>query len=322
MPRPPVHLPGILSSLLGLGAVLLVVAYLQGPPPQSAPEARHLEIPVQAEQEAPAATAGEPAAPRSQAGAGEAGTLSVEIALEAGAFEIEPAELGKSITVEADYDEAMHRLEHEFTQHPPGGDRFRLTFAPRGAWRHLRRALHEAGRDSERRRRDTRVRVALPTGVPMDLKLELGKGNAHVDLSGLSLRRLQIVHAMGEARIVFDAPNPIAMESFELRGKMGELRATGLGYARARALDFSGRMGHFELDLDGPWETDVDGSVRVSMGDAVVRVPHDLQLQMSNRGVIFGGLHTPRAARRRDAEAGAATLTLQTSVQFGNLDIR
>ncbi len=329
MSQPLVKLPSLFVSLLGFGAILLLVAYLQGPP-RSVPGSQHLDFPLVPGQDS-ASTAsletkhdGKPASEKTAA-AGKDQPLRVEISLEAGEFDIRPVGLGKSIVVEANYDEALHRLEHEFSHDPAGGDQFRLTFETRGSWRHLRRALHEAGHHGESyrfRHGDTHVRVDLPTGVPMDLTLKLGKGSASVDLSGLSLCRLTVEQAMGEARLVFETSNPIAMESLDLRGKMGELNATGLGYTRTRALDFSGRMGHFDLDLNGPWESDVDASVRVSMCDAVVRVPDDLRLQMSNRGVIMGGLHTPRPSRRQGAESNDATLILETSVRFGNLSIR
>src|SRR5262245_39415407 len=242
-------LSGILTVLLVL-AVLGGLAYLQGPP-SSAPRREKLEQPLSAtttaENEAAAYAGGRTAASgrgkeagRRTESAGVGGAprsgpnlLEVFVDLEAGEFEIVPAGVGKSILVEADYDETMHRLEHEFVTDAKG-DRFRLSFTTRGPWRHLRRAVGEAtgrGRSKDGGGRATRVRVELPVGVPMALDLHLAKGSARIDLSGLSLRRLVLDQAMCDADLVLKEPNPVEMEELDVHAKMGEITLSGLGHA-------------------------------------------------------------------------------------------
>ncbi len=300
---------GILIVLLALAAL----ATLQGPP-QSAPKKEQLEQPAAAP---PAATSSHRA-------------LHVSIHLESGEFDIVPTSLGKSIRVDADYDDALHRLEHEFVPNPAGGDRFTLRCESRSTWRHLRRAAgdlrHQAVDETgseERLPRRARVRVELPVGVRMDLDLDLGKGNARIDLSGLSLERLILDHAMGNTELAFTQPNPIEMERMIIRGKMGELSLTGLAHAHARALEFQGQMGDYRLDFTGEWGPRLEGSVQVTMGSAIVDLPRDVHLEHRKGRVVFGKLDTSHRSSSRDPELRhERTIELDTLVRFGNLQIR
>ena len=276
------------------------------------------------------ATGAEHEASASHASAG-ALPLDVSIQLEAGEFEIVPVATGGAIHVQADYDEALHRLEHEFVPDAAHGNRFRLSFTAHGSWRHVRRAVNDVtGRDAEGRghRRShslpTRVRVELPVGVPMNLELDVGKGSTRIDLTGLTLHRLVLDHSMGDTDLVLEQPNPVEMEALDVRGKMGDLTISGLGNAHARRFDFSGQMGSYELDFDGDWQVDLEGAITVTMGNAEVDFPAGLQVDLTNRHVVFGGLETSASRTTRDPEAPghAHTATLQTAVHFGNLVIR
>lgn len=331
---------GILAILLVL-ALLGGLAYLQGPPP-SAPRREKLEQPLGATTTAESGAAGgagktaasghgteagrrtESAAVGAAPGSGT-NPLEVFVDLEAGEFEIVPAGVGKSILVEADYDETMHRLEHEFLADAAHGDRFRLSFTTRGPWRHLRRAVGEAtgrGRSRDGRGRATRVRVELPVGVPMALHLHLAKGSARIDLTGLSLRRLVLDQAMGDADLVLKEPNPVEMEELDVHAKMGDVTLSGLGHAHTRRLDFGGSMGSYELDFDGPWAADLEGSINITMGNAVVDVPSEVILELANRRVVLGSLETSAARSEPGPEKKGRRLVLQTAVHFGNLSIR
>ena len=299
---------GILIVLLALAAL----ATLQGPPPSS-PKKEQLEQPAAASHTA--------TAPR---------PLHVFILLESGEFEIVPTSLGTSIRVDADYDDALYRLEHEFVPDPAAGDRFTLRGESRSTWRQLRRlagglrnqAADEAGSE-ERLPRRARVRVELPVGVRMDLELDVGKGNTRIDLSGLSLERLILDHAMGNTELAFTQSNPIEMERLIIHGKMGELSLTGLAHAHARALEFQGQMGDYRLDFTGEWGPSLEGSIQVTMGSAIVDLPRDVHFEHRKGHVVFGKLETSHRSSSRDPEASQErSIQLDTLVRFGNLQIR
>jgi hypothetical protein len=318
------HAKPIAKSVLLVGAVLCVlgivlglVAFLQGPP-EPAPTQKTLEQPLAAD-----------ASSSPDATLEGAGLLDVLIELEAGEFHIEPTSLGKSIQVHAEYDESLYELEQEFDASPSGGGHFVLRYGSRGNWRHLRRGLGElrkqlGSRDEPFEDVPSRVDVELPMNVPMRLELRLEKGMARVDLTGLSLHHLMVDHAMGELELRIDEPNPVPMDELVLHSKMGEARVSGLGNAAVSILEFRGRMGSFELDFDGAWETDLQTSVAITMGDVLLRVPRDVWLDMSNRHVLFGSLDSSYRSPPPSVEATPPMhrFTLETAVRLGNLQIR
>ena len=81
-------------------------------------------------------------------------------------------------------------------------------------------------------------------------------------------------------------------------------------------------MGSYELDFDGPWATDLKGSVNITMGNAVIDVPAEVGLELTNRRVVLGGLETSADRSEPGPEAPGRRMTLQTAVHFGNLNIR
>ncbi|MFQ5599292.1 MAG: hypothetical protein ACE5G2_01920 [Candidatus Krumholzibacteriia bacterium] len=309
-------------------AVLLLSAFLLGPP-DSNPTSKNVEQPVprpgavtpplgSAPEEAPADAERRRAGGWS-AGGSAAGVLEVVIDLEGGEFEIVPAAPGAPIRVEAEYDEGLYRLEPSFSSDPERGDRFGLLFERRGQLSLLRQIVYRRHEQAE-----GWVRVHLPSDVPMDLSVRIRKGEAELDLSGLALRMLEVDHGMGTTQLSFDEPSPVPMDVLEIKAKMGELAASGLGHAGARRLRFAGKMGDFRLDMRGPWRTDTSAEVRITMGSALVRVPRDVRVELTNRRVVFGNLEARRDDPRGDPElrGPGKTLLLETSVRFGEMVIR
>jgi hypothetical protein len=245
--------------------------------------------------------------------------LDVVIDLQEGEFQIEPTNVGEAILIDADYDEAMARLERSFSSDPEDGDRLFIEFDGRGMMQQLRHLIH-----SRDQHINNRVRIRLPASVPMELFIRARKGESKIDLSGLSLRLLIFEHAMGASEVYFDEPNPIPMEAADFRGKMGEFSVTGLGYTGARAMQFEAKMGDFRVDFRGPMPQEMIASVKVSMGSGHIRVPRDIRLDYDQRYVIFGDLSVQRRTDRRDAERPSPqkTLSLNTSIKLGDMHVR
>jgi len=290
---------GVFGMLAALCAVLALVAYLLGPP-EAAPRNQKVAQPVEV-QKSPD------------------GVLEVTLELEEGDFDIAPARAGKAIEVEADYDESQYELTPTYSADSGRSPRFRCVFEHRARMRQLRSLVH-----GQRSSQGNRVRVQLPAGVPMDLRLHIRRGEAVIDLSGLSLRALEVDHAMGDTELRFHEPNPIDMERLEIQSRMGELTASGLGDAAARDVKVEGLMGDLRLDFDGKWRTDMHAALEVTMGDARLHVPPDVGLELSGRKVLLGALRTDRDTEPPDPERAKETRTLHlhTRVSLGDLQVR
>ena len=290
--------------------VLLLLAlglYLAGPIDQQ-PKSADLDIPVAHDSTAAAALA--------VANAG----LRVELRLEEGEFRILPGDSAQGIHVEAQYDEAVHHLESTHEPAEAGGRSvFRLDFGAGGGLEDLRRVVHG------QRTPDTFVRVTLPRGVPIQLSVRSRRGALELDLTGLSIEELTLDCAMGNFGVEIDEPNPVAMQRLDIRFRMGDLHASGLGNAGANALRLKASMGNAELRFDGDWRSDLIADIDVIMGDAKLSVPREVALDTQEARVFLGGFEDrDRAPLRRDPESTdqPKLLRAEVFVKLGSVSIR
>ena len=306
------------AALLLTGGLFVLVAWLKGPLPEIDHTGQQLEQTLPGSVARSVANPDSTSEPSSVFDLDGATVLHVELDLQDGEFDISPGAFGGSIQIDTDFPEGMYRLEPAWSERN-GEPYFKLKFRGAGALQELQKVLHGQGHVDE-----PRLRVDLPKGVPMHLSLRVRKCAADIDLSGLSLLSLTFEHAMGSSQLVFREANPVTMEMFDIRAKMGELEMDGLGNAAARELAFRGRMGDFRLDFDGEWRHDTIASIDMMMGSATVRIPRNVQLQHDNRHVLFGGIETPSRSRPRDPEqlATQKSLVLSTSVRFGDVTLR
>jgi hypothetical protein len=242
--------------------------------------------------------------------------LEVSLDFEEGEFEIRPGAPGEPIQVEADYDQGAYRLQPTYQDDLPGGSRFDLLFERTSPLVGLRQLLHRQENPQE-----NRVRVFLPPGVPMRLLVRMRKGAAQCDFSGLSLVSLRLDVKMGSTQVEIDEPNPVPMEYCDIETGMGEMRFYGLGFAAPRDLRFKGRMGEFELDLEGPGLPRTNANFNIMMGELRVEVPRETHIVLDNGKVTFGELLNDREDSRPRAEESADTpsVWIDARVRFGSL---
>ncbi len=108
-------------------------------------------------------------------------------------------------------------------------------------------------------------RIYLSDRVPNDIKMKLAMADGQLDFSGIALRSLELECGVTRSRLIFRKPNPIEMRVLTIDAGVSEFVAEGLGFSRARYIQFEGGMGHFELDLTGGQLPD-GAEVDISMG--------------------------------------------------------
>jgi len=302
------------ALILLIGVVVLVAAFLMGPVEVS-PTSKELQ------QEIPWAAAVDStgAIPETTYLSRRPGSpvLNVVLQFEEGHFEVVPGLPGEAIHLEADYDEGAYGLTPHYREGLPEGDRFELVFESTASMPGLRQLIHR-----EDDIQDNRIRVYLPPNVPMRLDIKMRKGDAQFDFSGLSLVSLHLDTKMGSTQVEIDRQNPIDMEICDIRSEMGEMRFYGIGYAAPQALQFKGRMGDFQLDLEGPGRKIVDARFEILMGELRVEVPADVALEMSPQRVLFGELQTRGESNRRSPEGESPhRLRVEAKVRLGSMII-
>ncbi len=244
-------------------------------------------------------------------------SLQVRLELSEGEFQILPGNPGEGIRIEADYDAGIYSLEqtHEFAAAEVGVETVVIRFYSK--YSVLRCALTLGGSVEP----DNRIKIFLPPDIPMNLGCAISIGESNVDLSGLALSGLDLDLTMGDHELRIDEPNPLEMERLNIYASMGEFSAIGLGNARFRSASFEGSLGEVSLDLHGEYTRDASVSARFRMGELGITVPKDIHVNVGPSSVMLGERKLS-VGKGEDVPEDAPTLSLQTSMNMGELTIR
>jgi len=146
-------------------------------------------------------------------------------------------------------------------------------------------------------RNGTDLTVGLSRGVPLDLSLALGACDATLDLSTLSVRRLQLETGASQTTVTFGTPNPIAMSSLDLDIGAAGLTVNSLGNAHASTVRVSTGVGGAELDLAGTWTGTMNLVVTAALGGVTLHVPGDVGIE-ARISKTLGNLDAPDLTER------------------------
>ena len=138
--------------------------------------------------------------------------------------------------------------------------------------------------------KDSDLHVALARGVPLDLSVEFGAGDANLLLGGLSVRDLTVSTGASDATVRFDAPNPIPMERMKLEIGAAGLKAIGRGNAHAKAINVEAGVGDVELDFGGHWTSDIDLDITAALGAVHIHVPHGVIVEQAKDKIVIGSM--------------------------------
>jgi hypothetical protein len=220
-------------------------------------------------------------------------------------FNVFPLRPGEEMRVEATYDKNSFELTESLEQVEGEGWTYRVRFASSGSnmMALLKRLLGGTS---------PKVRVYLPTDVPIHLDLKLSEGGGTLDLAGMWLTELDVQMDKSGFDLSVDEPLRHPAERISLQGAMGGMNISRLGNASPRRLDVGLEMGGLSLDLRGQWLTDSDISISTSMGGTAVQLPRDVTII----GLDSGGLRIPK-----ETEIPLPTLRFTTSVSNGEIEV-
>lgn len=168
--------------------------------------------------------------------------------------------------------------------------------------------------------------IALSREVPLDLDLDFGAGRAEIELGGLSLRQLSIATGASETRVSFAEPNRIVAEEVTIEAGAAELRVMGLGYARARRVEFQGGVGSTVLDFSGA-SGNVEADINMGVGSLTLRLPRSHAVRVE-RNAFLTSFSAPGLSQDGNVFVsdnwGSATqrLSIDISAALGSIDIQ
>lgn len=118
-------------------------------------------------------------------------------------------------------------------------------------------------------------KMYLTNSKPYNLELDYGIGNAHVDLSGLAIRKLKIKTGSADVNVGYSTlENQIDMDTFLVKVDLGSLNVKNLNFSRTRFMHADVGFGNMMLDFSNtPLVSNyIKGSV--GAGNLVIILPN------------------------------------------------
>ncbi|HEX8393961.1 MAG TPA: hypothetical protein VF665_16580 [Longimicrobium sp.] len=189
----------------------------------------------------------------------------------------------------------------------------------------LRLGVQATHRNQNTRRGGNAV-VELARGVPMDLKLAFGAGDASLDLGGLSLRSLQLSTGASATELRVSTPNPVLAGTVALESGAARLHASGLGNLGAERITLEGGVGSSTLEFDGAWRRNAAVNVEMGMGAVTLRFPRDVGVRVT-KDTFLTRFHSADLVKRGDAwysrnwSAARTRVTVDVSAALGSVSV-
>ncbi len=118
-------------------------------------------------------------------------------------------------------------------------------------------------------------KVYLTENKPYALSLDYGLGNANIDLSGLSIKRLKIKTGNADVNVFYGSgiENQIEMDTFFVKVDMGSLSVSQLNLARSRVVMADVGFGNIMLDFSEKPSNGNHVKGSVGAGNLVILLP-------------------------------------------------
>ena len=123
--------------------------------------------------------------------------------------------------------------------------------------------------------------VELSPRVDLSVQLDLGAVEGAVELGGLRVSDLRMRSGASRTTLRFSRPNAIRCGTATIEAGAADLTVVGLGNSRCEQIAVEGGVGKLTLDFGGEWRENAVVSVRMTVGELVIRLPRSIGIQIS-----------------------------------------
>ena len=170
--------------------------------------------------------------------------------------------------------------------------------------------------------------LSLGKNRPYALNLDMGAGEATVDLGGLPVTHLAVNFGAGRQIIDFSLPNPQPMEQIRVTAGAASLELMRLANANVAEVSVEGGAAAYVFDFGGQLRRDVAFKVTAGMSSVEIRIPTGTAAKITTETVL-GGLDMADGFMKKDgafwneaALRGATPiLTISASVVMGSIRV-
>jgi len=112
--------------------------------------------------------------------------------------------------------------------------------------------------------------------APMDLTINAGAYEGHLELGGLALTGLTVKDGASSVRLSFDKPNPESMQVFRYETGASEVELVGLANANVRTMLVTAGAGNHTLDFGGQLRQDATVTISAGLSNLVLSIPRKI----------------------------------------------
>lgn len=162
------------------------------------------------------------------------------------------------------------------------------------------------------------------TDTPLDLTVQAGAYEGHLELGGLSLRSLTVKDGASHAEISFLEPNQTEMALLRYETGASDVKLTGLANANFSTLKFSGGAGNYTLDFSGELQRDATVTVDSGLGNLSLIIPEHLKATVTVESAavnISSGSGWTQNGQKYTQKGSGSSLTILVKMAAGNLVI-
>ncbi len=171
------------------------------------------------------------------------------------------------------------------------------------------------------------LELELAAGLPMDLELNFGAGQAELDLTGLGMRKLVVNTGASESVIRVGEANRERMESAAINVGAADLHVHGVGNLNAEQVTVKSGLGSVTLRLDGEWEQDGYLVVSMGLGALELQIPRSLGVRLRRPDSFLASIETEGLEKRGKVyqsanwESAERKVEIEITAVLGSVDL-
>jgi len=145
--------------------------------------------------------------------------------------------------------------------------------------------------------------LSLAPDVPLELRVDTGAGETHLDLTGLNVARVSITHGVGSLKVTVDEPQEAVCRSMDIACGVGEMELRDLGNLMPETIDIKGGLGRAWLGFDGSRPGRTQAHLVVGIGNLDIELPAEFGVRVLTSGGAADSLCLPLEHLERRAGA-------------------
>lgn len=168
----------------------------------------------------------------------------------------------------------------------------------------------------------------LAKGIPTELQLDFGLGEANIDLTDISLTYFELDCGLSDVKVSMDRSNDVTCERVSISSGLGDFNGYELGNLNARKFNLDVGLGAATIDLRGKFDEDMDLSVDVGLGALELILPENVNIKLRVDHSFLSTVDVDGLMSKgndkyvsRDWDEDLPTVTGNISVGIGSVDV-